>query len=624
MLLPLALFSLCAHAGDDTAMVGVIGPEVVPLIEARAVALGGRVERCFEASRVCILRFPGMTRPPLDELSALPGVRYAEQDRPMDGVRPVGPSLPPVPSDAEGTDDCPDPWELETIGAPEAWERVDGTWAPVVAVQDSGFLLEHMEIQGRVSGQYDYGNGDNDPEIEWGSSVPAHGTFIGGVIAADPDNGRGRAGVAPYGQLNLQKIADDDGALYFSYAVWALGDLADGDLGVGVLNYSIAGSSYTSAFYDAVAALEGVGILMVVAAGNCGSAHCSDADNDANPMYPGNFDLEHVVTVASSTRDDGFNSYSHYGQRSVDLAAPGEDICSCGAYGIDDFYTSGGTSYATPLVAASAALIMEAHPDLTTTEVARVLRASAEDVPAWEDKVRSGGRLDLAAALATAVPRMDAVADVAIDGEGVLSIDIDNPGDPGEVWLVLEHPEAFDVARVEDLNTDQRWTLERFDGGSTVELPDAGALELPDGVRVAVAHGPVGQHASASLQLTLRGREVGSWDASARVAMVSDGADYLNAPYDVGDPDSTGFLALGFQVRVTDASADTGWEDTGLATDSDEPGDSTPAEDTGPVGDTGADEPGGCGCGGGAAGGGLLGLLGLGLVVRRRSGGGEG
>ncbi len=613
MLITLALISLAAHAADDTAIVGVLSADLEPVLAAHTSVLGGQVERCFERARVCIVHFPGQAQPPLDQLQAIPGVRYAERDGLMEPSRPLASTLPPVPTDAEGTDDCPDQWELATIRAPEAWERVDGTWAPVVAVQDSGFLVDHVELAGRISGQWDYGNDDADPELEWSSSVPAHGTFIAGVIAGDPDNGRGRSGVAPYGQLNLQKIADDDGALFYSYAVYALGDLADGDLGVRVLNYSIGSSGWNQGLYDAVAALEDVGILMVAAAGNCGSAHCSDADNDANPMYPASFDLEHVVSVASSTRDDGFNPYSHYGAWSVDLAAPGEDLCSCGAYATDDFYTAGGTSYATPLVAASAALLLEAHPDLSTTELARVLRASAEDLPAWEGKVRSDGRLDLAAAMTTAVPRLDAVADVAIDGEGSATIDIDNAADPGEAWLVLEHPEAVAVAEALDTTTDQAWIVTRHGPGETVELPDAGPVEVPDGTRFTVVHGPIGEHASASLELTLRGRELGTWQVSARVAMVSEGADYLNAPYDTGSADSTGFLATGFEVRVTDVTMDTGQSDTGLPDDS-----ATPPEDTGQP------DPGGCGCGGGVGAGGSLALLALGLVSRRRQSGSPG
>ena len=119
------------------------------------------------------------------------------------------------------------------------------------------------------------------------------------------------------------------------------------------------------------------GCMLVTAAGNCGAARCADADNDQNPMYPGSFSYDHIVTVGASTQDDALSSYSHYGASSVDLAAPGADLCSAGVQGDDSYYSAGGTSYATPLVAATAALLLEAHPDLSTTELARVLRASA-------------------------------------------------------------------------------------------------------------------------------------------------------------------------------------------------------------------------------------------------------
>jgi uncharacterized protein (TIGR03382 family) len=172
---------------------------------------------------------------------------------------------------------------------------------------------------------------------------------------------------------------------------------------------------------------------------------------------------------------------------------------------------------------------------------------------------------------------------------------------------VVEHPAAFDIARVQDRADDRAWVLETREAGERIELPDAGAFTVPEGTRISVAHGPVGSHASAALRLVLRGREVGSWDASARVAMVSEGADYLSAPYDQGAQDSAGYLAHGFQVRVTGVSGDTGLMDTG---DSGEVGD-------GP-GDTGEEKPGGCGCGGGAPAGMWLALLGLGVARRRR------
>ena len=279
----LLVTALPAHAA--VWMVG-FEAEAPPANLQRSLAANDiEVRRCFKRARFCVVEAPGLSEENLRSLRALPGVRYLEADRPMD----LAPRA--EPPNAIGTKDCPDPWELDAIRATEAWAVVDGSDAPVIAVQDTGFLTSHVELDGRISGQFDYGNWDTNPEVEWASTVPDHGTFIAGMLVADPDNGLGRAGVAPYAKLNLQKIADNSGALYYSYAASAMADLADGDLGVRVLNYSIGSSSYTQSFYDAVAALEDVGILLVAAAGNCASAHCSDADNDANPMYPASFSL---------------------------------------------------------------------------------------------------------------------------------------------------------------------------------------------------------------------------------------------------------------------------------------------------------------------------------------------
>lgn len=283
-----------------------------------------------------------------------------------------------------------------------------------MAIQDSGFLIQHEDLgSAKVSGQFDYGNMDTVPEVSWSSGVPAHGTFIAGLIAA-PDNGLGRAGLAPETRLNLQKIADSSGALYFSYAVAAMDDLADGDLGVRVLNYSIAGPSYSAAFQDAVATLGRADILLVAAAGNCGSANCWDANNDAHPLYPANFSGGHILSVSGSTEDDAHNSWSHYGPNTVDLAAPGVSLCSLGVNSTSEYYASAGTSYAAPLVAAAAALVFEAHPDLSAVDVARVLKASALDPLSPGDYASSGS----------------------------WSFNVENRGAEGEATLLLFHPES--------------------------------------------------------------------------------------------------------------------------------------------------------------------------------------
>ena len=112
--------------------------------------LGAQVD-CLANVPVCMLEF--QAPPNLDALSALPGVRYAEADALMQWVPPA--ELPAPPWDGSGTEDCPDLWELELLGAESL--PFTGVNAPVVAIQDSGFLIGHEDLgSAKVSGKYDY------------------------------------------------------------------------------------------------------------------------------------------------------------------------------------------------------------------------------------------------------------------------------------------------------------------------------------------------------------------------------------------------------------------------------------------------------------------------------------
>ncbi len=562
-----------AFAGPNTALVGVEAAVDAERLRAAAPAWGGEVRQCYRRARFCVVDFK--KTPPLSELRTLHGVRYAEQDSLIGAQRSL-------PADREGTEDCDDLWELAELGMTEAWTAA-GTSAgeaPVVAVADSGFLTSHEELIGHISGQFDYGNGDSIAEVEWQAGIPDHGTFIGGLIAGNGDNGVGRSGILPDGRLNLLKIADSDGSLYFSYAASALADVADGDLGIGVVNYSIAGSSDNAAFRDAVAALGDVGVVLVAAAGNCTSANCADADNDRFPLYPASYDMEHVISVAGSTRTGGYNSYSHYGQSTVDLAAPGVDLCSAGVDSTSNYYVASGTSYATPLVAGAAALTVGVHPDLEPAEVRRVLRASARPEAEWAMKVRAGGVLDVAAALSTAVPRLAKPADLRVDERDTLVLQWENPGAEGEAWLLVTHGSGVVI----DENAD--WVLTPIAAGEAVDLPDAGQVVLTVGGSLLRA--PVAAHQAQTLRLGLRGAERGAWPLTVRLVFSSSGADYLNSPYDEGTLDASGYLSWPLTVDVTAVAPATQTPDPG------DPGDSGEEEREKEDSD---EEPSACGCG---------------------------
>lgn len=105
-------------------------------------------------------------------------------------------------------------------------------------------------------------------------------------------------------------------------------------------------------------------MLFVLSAGNDGR------NIDAEPVYPAALPLANTLVVTSSLRDGSLARGSNWGPRSVDLLVPAERLR---ALDFDGRHTAvSGSSYAAPRIAALAARLLAADPDLRATE----LRAS--------------------------------------------------------------------------------------------------------------------------------------------------------------------------------------------------------------------------------------------------------
>ena len=275
-----------------------------------------------------------------------------------------------------------DQWHMRRIYAPEAWAVTSGSTTLVVAVVDSGVDRSHPEFyrqfQDPLLPGWDYVNGDNDPNDDYG-----HGTHVTGLIAAATNNRLGVAGLTQNVKILPLKVLNSYGEGDFYNVAKAVRRAAD--FGAQVINLSLGGLvqySEQQTLQSAVDYAVARNILVVAAAGNCaqGGSGCGYA----NPVFfPAA--CNGVFAVAASDHFDNWAPYSNY-KYYVSLAAPGgivEDaILSTVARSLtpSGYGFKYGTSMATALVSGAAALVWTLQPVASQQQVADILKDTADKV----------------------------------------------------------------------------------------------------------------------------------------------------------------------------------------------------------------------------------------------------
>src|SRR5690606_5331287 len=79
---------------------------------------------------------------------------------------------------------------------------------------------------------------------------------------------------------------------------------------------------------DAIRYAESNNVLFVAAAGNGHQGVGYDNDNDSKPAYPASYDMDVIVSVAAIDVNGALGSFSNWGARGVDIAAPGVKVFS--------------------------------------------------------------------------------------------------------------------------------------------------------------------------------------------------------------------------------------------------------------------------------------------------------
>lgn len=296
-------------------------------------------------------------------------------------------------------------WHYPKIQLPQAWDITEGANAGepvIVAVVDTGVVLQHPDLVGQTVPGYDFvsdltysrdGDGiDSDPTDEGTSATPGlsswHGTHVSATVAAKSNDGSGVAGVAPLARvMPLRALGMEGGSSYdIAQAIrFAAGLTNDSNTQpakrADIINLSLGGDTHSEVIAEAILAAQNAGVVVVAAAGNDGSNA---------PMYPAS--LPGVISVSASTLGDELAPYSNFGIN-IDISAPGghtgEDLNSDGQVdGVlsavlresdgDFFYAYRfleGTSMAAPHVAGVLALMKAANPALTPAQIEALLLA---------------------------------------------------------------------------------------------------------------------------------------------------------------------------------------------------------------------------------------------------------
>ena len=325
----------------------------------------------------------------------------------------------------------------KTMQAVPSWTRGNYGKGVGVAVLDTG-VSPLPDLEGRLV---------HGPDLSGEASLVdtyGHGTVMAGLIAGNgaasaTRTGGAYTGVAPAAHVVAVKVAGRNGVVDVSTVLQAMHWISayKEQYGIRVLNLSWGVASTQSPTVDpinhAVQRLWAQGIVVVVAAGNSGSASGTITKPGDDPL---------VITVGAlndkgdtdATNDDvpGWSSRgpTAAGLAKPDLVAPGRTVVALRSPGsaietaypkalVSPGYIRGsGSSQAAAITSGAVALLLAARPGLTPDQVKSVLMATASPVAGVDRHIQGRGRLQLEAAMA-AVPAAGAQV-VSATGTGLI------------------------------------------------------------------------------------------------------------------------------------------------------------------------------------------------------------
>ena len=257
-------------------------------------------------------------------------------------------------------------WYLDAMGAEEIWQLSTGKGV-TVAVIDSGVDDTNPDLLGQVLKGKDLAPSEDGDEH---SDYSGHGTGMAGLIAGTGKSGGGDGafGLAPGAKILPIRMRDsgwgankDSEVKEFNESTPAAIRYA-ADEGAKVINISLGVRKGSQRLTEAVKYAVEKGSLVFAATGN-------NAESGNLEGFPAG--TPGVIGVGAIDKQLKRTNVSRYGPE-VDISAPGEEMVhACG--GKTGLCKTSGTSDATAIASATAALIWSKHPKWTNNQILRII-----------------------------------------------------------------------------------------------------------------------------------------------------------------------------------------------------------------------------------------------------------
>lgn len=362
-------------------------------------------------------------------LRAIPGIQQVGATRTSDVPKEAyDPPIPDAPERRATAGTEKQRWDMQRIGATDAWEVNQGSADVVVGILDTGVDEQHPELEEAFDADKSvscaYGKVD-DRHGAW-RDVHYHGTHVAGTVAAARD-GKGMVGVAPGVRIASVRVAEEETTLFFPENT-ACAFMVAAKYGFDVTNHSY----YTDPWQyncpddkDQAAIIEAIqraadygterGVLHIASAGNSDDDLANKTTDDTSPddsePIPNRpltndcidipAELPGVVTVSAIGAKGLKSSYSNFGKGKIDLTAPGGDPGGGQDKGVYSSVPGGGyqslagTSMASPHVSGVAALLASINPGASPADLRALLLRQADDLPCPSDDDRCTGGSDV-------------------------------------------------------------------------------------------------------------------------------------------------------------------------------------------------------------------------------------